>query len=151
MASSMRALRLLPVFAVCLVLCGTAVAKTKTKAKPKGKTKPGFTLKRAYVQIEAKRLVYSVVVCTKGKAKLSVTSSFTPVKKGVPTARPGATQYQSSGCWPAQVAASIKSHAASCKPLECPVVVKRDYNIRVKITNTATRKTVSAPAMTRKA
>jgi hypothetical protein len=148
MASSLRALRFFPVLAVCLLLCGSAVAKTKTKAKPKAKTNPGFTLKRAYVQTEANRLVYSVMVCTKGKAQLSVTSSFTPVKRGVPTARPGSTQYQSSGCWPAQVAASIKARAASCKPLECPVVAKRRYKIVVKITNPATKKTVSAPSVT---
>jgi hypothetical protein len=148
MAPSVKALRVLPALVMCLLLCGTAIAKTKTKAKPKDKTNPGFTLKRAYVQTESKRLVYSVIVCTKGKATLSVTSSFTPVKKGVPTAHPGATQYQSSGCWPAQVAASIKPHAASCKPLECPVVAKRKYKIAVKITNPATKKTVSAPAMT---
>jgi hypothetical protein len=148
MASPVRVLRIFPVLALCLLLCGTAIAKTKTKTKPKSKNDPGFTLKKAYVQTESKRLVYSVIVCTTGKAKLSVTSSFTPVKKGVPTARPGATQYQSSGCWPAQVAASIKAHAASCKPLECPVVAKRKYRIVVKITNPATKKTVSAPAMT---
>ena len=147
--STMARFRLLwvfPVLAACLALCGASSAKSSPP-----KSSPGFTLKRAYVQVEAGRLVYTVTVCTTGQAKLSVTSSFTPLKHGVPVARPGATQYQSAGCWPAVVAASIVRHAPACKPLACPVVAGKRYRITVRITNPGNRKFKRAPALTRKA
>jgi hypothetical protein len=103
-----------------------------------------FTLKQASLTKSGGRLVYSVVVCTSSRAKLSVSATFST--SGVKAARPAATQYQDKGCWPAVVGTSIARRAApGCNPLVCPVLVGHLYTARVRITDLATHQSKRAP------
>ena len=106
-------------------------------------TASAFTIKNAKLQHQSGRFVYALTICTSSQATLKLSAKFST--SGVKAARPGSTQYQSKGCWPALVAARISKKRESCSPLECPVVKGHMYTVRVTVKDTKTGRSKSAP------
>jgi hypothetical protein len=109
-----------------------------------------FTLKGARFTVLGHRLTYEVTICTPVKSVLTLTASFTPLKRGggVRTLTPGTTQYQDHGCWPAFVsAARARKELKHCQPISCPAVIGHRYRATVTVVFAHPREVRRAPRL----
>ncbi len=100
-----------------------------------------FTVKNMKMRSDGKRLTYSMVICTTSKATLKLSGVFTSKSKGTRTAKPGATQYQDKGCWPATVSVPVtRTVTKNCRSNVCTARKGRTYSGRVTVTDKKTKK-----------
>jgi hypothetical protein len=114
------------------VLAGLAITTASASA---------FSVKNVKMHSDGKRLTYSLTICTTSKATLKLTGTFSG--SGLSTAKPGATQYQSKGCWPAAVSVPVVKTQATCAPAACGAVRGKTYRGRVFVTDTHTKRSSS--------
>lgn len=98
-------------------------------------SRPALTVKAAKLGVQSGRLTYSLEICTRVKSVLRIRATFKPLSGsgGARTITPGATQYQSAGCWPAFVSAPVARSVRSCAPLRCPALAGHRYTVTVRI------------------
>jgi hypothetical protein len=139
-----RALRWRSLRAVLIlaVLATTAFALVPAA----GASSTAFSTKGFGVSERSGRVYYTLTICSSGKTSFEVQGAFKPVSRGVITPRPGSTQYQTSGCWPAQVSAPIASRVGSCAPISCAVQRGRWYEDSVVVTDQGTHASEHAPS-----
>ncbi|WP_372789243.1 hypothetical protein [Paraconexibacter sp.] len=100
-----------------------------------------FTVKNVKMRSDGKRLTYSMVICTTSKATLKLSGVFTSKSRGTRTAKPGATQYQDKGCWPATVSVPVtRTVTKNCRSNVCTARKGRTYYGRVTVTDKKTKK-----------
>lgn len=101
-------------------------------------TASAFTVKQVRMHSDGKRLTYSLIICTPHRATLTLAGTMTAT--GQRTARPGATQYQDKGCYPAAVSVPVVARQGSCVAAGCGAVRGHLYRGRVVVTDSRTKR-----------